>query len=77
MAEMAQEKGRKAAGRSLGFLDHHPCWYCLKRFGKVNWMGSFPDTCWGTDVLNARNSSARRAPFNGQEPAWAHRPPGF
>jgi MoaA/NifB/PqqE/SkfB family radical SAM enzyme len=57
VACVAQEKAQKVKAHSLGFLDHHPCWYCLKRFGKVNWMRSFPDTDWGRDMINAQNAS--------------------
>jgi MoaA/NifB/PqqE/SkfB family radical SAM enzyme len=76
VASMAQEKARKLEAGSLGFLDHHPCWYCLKRFRKVDWMCSFPDTDWGRDVLNEREGRIARIPFDGRESACAQQPTG-
>ena len=47
---MAREKRRRLDSGALGYLDHHPCWYCLKRFGKVDWMRSLPENPWTRDM---------------------------
>ncbi len=57
---LAEEKEARRHGGELGVLDHHPCWYCLKRFGKVEWLREFPGSPWAQDLL--ATARARGAP---------------
>jgi hypothetical protein len=34
----------------LSLLDHFPCWFCLKHFGKVEWLRSYPESAWSLDL---------------------------
>jgi MoaA/NifB/PqqE/SkfB family radical SAM enzyme len=44
----SEKEALERSGR-LTYLDRHPCWYCLRRFGKVGWLSAFPDSPWGAD----------------------------
>lgn len=42
--QMRFENGRR------GPLDYFPCWYCMKRFRKVEWLREVPDNPWAADL---------------------------
>jgi MoaA/NifB/PqqE/SkfB family radical SAM enzyme len=47
---LVREKEAKRSAGKLGYLEYHPCWYCLKRFGRAEWLAAFPGTSWAGDV---------------------------
>jgi len=55
------EKRRLAADGALTRLDRCACWYCLKRFGKMNWLRDHAESAWGRDVAGVTDAG-RPAP---------------
>ena len=47
---ITREKQAKARTGELGYLEHHPCWYCLKRFRRAGWLAAYPGSSWAADV---------------------------
>jgi MoaA/NifB/PqqE/SkfB family radical SAM enzyme len=37
-------------------LDHFPCFYCSKYFGKIDWMEAYKDNPWARDYIKTKHS---------------------
>ena len=72
----AREKALQEVDHLPGFLGRRPCRNFLKRFRKVGWMSSFPDTCWGRGVLKAQKACEGHLPPDNREAACANLPVG-
>jgi hypothetical protein len=59
----AERRRRGATGR-LTPLDDCACWYCLKRFGKVDWLRARPETDWARDLLGESTQESVRFRLN-------------
>jgi len=42
----------------LGDLTINPCYWCLRHFGKLEWLREFPESPWATGVLEKGGSHA-------------------
>ncbi|HEY4716308.1 MAG TPA: radical SAM protein [bacterium] len=38
-------------------LDYFPCYYCQKHFGKMRWLGDYPDSPWAESITEERHPS--------------------
>lgn len=45
-ARLTEERLMATDAGQLTELDHFPCWWCLRRFGRLGWLQSFPDSPW-------------------------------
>jgi MoaA/NifB/PqqE/SkfB family radical SAM enzyme len=40
---------------NLSPLTYIPCYWCLKYFGKLNWLKNYPESPWAAGVLDGKN----------------------
>ncbi len=63
-ARLIQERLREIERGTLLELDYFPCYWCLKQFGKLGWLDSYPDSPWseGLSKEKLENSADRVRP---------------
>ena len=58
LASLVKKRLEEAPGLSL--VTFVPCYWCLKHFGKLNWLNNYPSSPWATGITKDENSAAKQ-----------------
>jgi len=60
VTEFLMQKLRRLERGELSEMDRFPCWYCLKHFGLMDWIGDLPESGWAEDLRASRQTVRAR-----------------